>query len=484
MKSFSKYGFFILLLFAALLVHSQGGEAASASITFEEAIQWGFEHSPTFKSLTDSMTVNNLTIERLKSTLGWNLSLAGDASYGKMGIDLGQLGGIMANENEATGQWGLALQGSKNFLWGLILQSKVSVKDDFSFSRLDDTVNLTLSATQQVFPRIVIKAEEELYSAQNTLAKTRLNLTWQMQWKRIDWVEAYLNITRLQERVRLEEQNLELVKATLAQVLAEAKIGEAGEQQVLTAQLSVKQAEYRLLQTTQMLTQKKKAWYQELNLPAEQEVLFTGLTPNLLKMAESHKKISMDLTNPTGLMEKVLSSHYQMQGIRLDQQFARQQLDWHQRPDLPQISAKGNYDYRSDNWSIGINASYNLFDGGQQKVTTSSDEMQIQRLNEEYTNLARSLQLQLETYLNQHELAKLQLEEKRLALEKARLEEKLAKQQFESRVLTEKEYQQKQMFSEQARIDLESAEDALMIAEWRLVYFCGTVNELEGGKSN
>lgn len=479
MKSFNKWGLVFLLLTVLLLAGGEGA-AAAAPLSLEEAVRWGWEHSPAIQSLTDSLTMTDLTIDSLLTNLGWNLSLAGDTSYGKMSLlpeelSAGQGQGFTL-ENQPIGQWGLALQGSKSFLWGLSLQSKVSVRDDFSLDHLDDTVNFTLSASQQVFPRIVIKAEEELYAARNTLKKTRLNLEWQKGWKAIDWIEAYLNIIRLQQRLRLEEKNLQLAQATLTQVLEEAKIGEAGEQKVLSAQLSVKQSEYRLLQTRQLLAQNMKTWYQDINLPAGREVQFLEDAPFLHSAREQSSHTPPEAGDPVRLMERVSANHYQMKANQLDQAFARQQLQWHQRTGLPQVSIKGNYDYQKDNWSIGINASYNLLDGGSQRVTKASDQAQIDRLQEEYATLTRSLQVQLETYLDQYELALLQAEEKRLAMAKGRLEEQLAGRQYDAQVITANEYQQKQLAFEQTRIDLAGAEDAVMIAKLRWMYLCGTEN--------
>lgn len=470
MKSLSKWIYCLIFLLSGLLFLSGGLKAQDTQVmTLDQALEWGLMHSPTMeKFLTEINTLENKR-EQIAAELNWQVKLQTTTNYGTM---------QSLNPNpldEPRGGLDVSLQGNKSFSWGLYLEPKISFqeKDLADFENLEDKVNFNLKLQQRLYPIVPNELEQRYYELEKDLTKSELNCQWQGVIKKIDWLEGYLNLIRLSAKAQLEGKNHQLAEDNLQTVLQQEVIGEAGPQQVLAAELSLKQAEIRLKQAENNFNQQKESWYQQLDISPEKEIVLTGNEPYVQEMRKLVDSSIAEFDDGEQLLAKVINVNPQVQANRLDQNMVQLQMEWDQKTASPQVSVNGDYDYQNDSWSVGANLSYSLYDGGQHALVVEDYHDQLLVLESNYRQLLTDLDLQLTNYLNQLEITQLTQEEKKLSVDKLTLEAQSLSKQLAKGLITEREWQQKDLNKELAEIDLRAATDGVLISKLRLIQFLG-----------
>lgn len=468
MKSVNKYA--VLMVLCTLFLLSTPLQVNAAEMTLQEALIWGTEHSGSLQKLRDQVQNLKTSLTNMELTLDWQFDLKSSANYGTLppALRKSDSDGTKATQAELT------LQGSKSFLWGLNLQPKLtySEQDPFELDQLDENVNFSITATQLLFPWGPSQAEQEYIQTSNQYQQAVESFKSQAEWEQIGWIEGYLNLIRLQERLEVAQTSLELALEQLENIQQQRAIGESSEINLLNAQIQVKQAESKHFQAVTNYQQQKQGWYNKLNLPADSEVEISISNPYLAQVHNRVEVNSLWVLEKDQMRKRVWKSHYQLQAIEQDQQLAQRQIKWAERKTLPQIQLSGSYDYQNEDWNTGIQLTYNLSQK-QNKLKIEDQQVKLNNLLEEEKRLKKDVQLQLDQYQSLVELSHMEIEEKELAFQKTELEAKLATQQWEVGLITEQEYQQKQLNHQQAVVDLRIAEDQLFISQLRLVNFLG-----------
>ena len=172
-------------------------------------------------------------------------------------------------------------------------------------------------------------------------------------------------------------------------------------------------------------------------------------------------------------MDSVIASHFQVKINLLDQDSARKEAEWNLAKDKPQINLSGGYDHQGSVWYAGIELTYNLFDGGEQKLKSQEYEAKLNTLEDNYLHLVNELEFQLDNLINQLELNNMNLTGKTFSYQKAKLEEKLWQEQLEQGLVSKRSFQEKLISWGETEIELKSAEDAILISKLRLAHFLG-----------
>ncbi len=467
---------FVLCLFLTRSVLATE-ETELQGISLAEAVEWGLEHNSNLMQLKDSLIQFEHDLDILEANLNWKMDLSGTVSYGTMrnqniGID------------EDGGQQRVILSGSKNSLQGLVIQPEFSINNNslLKDNNLEDKLDFNLSLRQNIYPKVPTELEQQYYNLTFNQKKALDNLEWQQQNMVIEWIEGYLEILRNKKQIQLTANNLKLAKGNYEDVLKQQEIGEAGQQKVLAALIDLKKGEINLVQARNNYYTRIGEWKQKLGLPEEMNVLFVEDTNFLSEVRELNRE-GISTVKLDELMEMVINSNYQLKANRLDIEKAEQEFNWKKAAQQPEIYAAGSYNYQDEEWTIGLNLSYNLLDGGLKKLETKEYQKQINSLQKDYQELVNSTRLQLSSLLKQHQQYKLTLEEKSLSLEKARLEEEYFYQQLQQGLITESEYEQRIIISKQTLNDLETARDQLFINELRIKQFIGLFNLNRGDQS-
>jgi len=304
------------------------------------------------------------------------------------------------------------------------------------------------------------------------LLKARENLTWQQEYKKIEFLESYFNLLRLQERLSLAKTNFQYAQEDLNKIFKKIEIGEAGERQEIEAKIALKTAEINFLQAQNTFLQQKNGWYLNLDLPEETEVPLVEDSPFLEEIVKWAESLEFNLKEEE-LMELAVDNYYKIKNNLLDQDSAQKEAEWNLTKNKPQIDLFGAYSSKDNTWGVGIELSYDVFDGGKQKIEDEGYQVKLENSRDDYLQIVSELKLELSDLINQYEINSLNLEEKLMSWEKAKLEEESYQIQLKQGLISYSEFQYKMLDWQEAEIDLKSAKDEIMINKLLIAHFLG-----------
>lgn len=463
--------FFILILMIVLYFLLVGVSIQAKEISLEEAFAWGTEHNSSIKEI--KISIKNIerslglvdTEYNFKTKISANPIIAGDSSI---------IANDESNSSESSDSSKISLKTTKLFPNGLILQSETSLKEEdlFDLEKLLEEPNSTFSATKSLYPVLPIKSEQEKYLTSNDLLKAKENLKWQQESKKIEFLESYFNLLRLQERLSLAKTNFQYVQEDLNKVLKKIEIGEAGERQEIEAKIALKQAEINLLQAQNSFNQQKDRWYLDLNLSEGVEVPLREDSLFLEEIIKWADYLEFNL-NEEELIELAVDNYYRIRNILLDQDSSQKEAEWNLANNKPQVNLFGAYISKDNSWGVGIELSYDISDGGKQKIEDEGYQAKLENLKDDYLQIVSELKLELKGLINQQEISNLNLEEKLMSWEKAKLEEESYQIQLKQGLISDSEFQYKRLDWQESEINLKSAEDEILINKLRIAHFLG-----------
>ncbi len=471
--------FFILILMIVLCFLLVGVSIQAKEISLEEALIWGIEHNSSIKEIKVNIENIERSLGLIDTEYGFKTKISANpviAGYSEEQTDNNSIG-IDDGDNDSRISNGpkISLKTTKLFSNGLILQSEISLKEEdwFDLEKLSEGPNSIFSATKTIYPTLPIESEQEKYLASNNLLKAKENLTWQQEIKKIEFLESYFNLLRLQEKLSLAETNFQYAQEDFNKILRKIEIGEAGEKQEIETKIALKKAEINLLQAQNTFLQQKNRWYLNLNLSEGVEVSLREDPPFLEETKKWVESLELNLEEQEKLMDLVVVSHYQIKNNQLDLDSSQKELEWNLVKNKPQISLYGAYEYKNSTWGIGIDLSYNIFDGGKQKLENEEYQAKLTNLEDDYLKLVAELQLELNILINQHEIDSLNLEEKLMSCQKAKLEEESYRAQLQQGLISDSEFQYKTLSWQEVEINLKSAKDEILINKLRIAHFLG-----------
>ena len=459
----------IIILILVLLPNSS--VIAVEELTLEKAIELGKE--------------NNYEIEQKREAI---IELERQRAIIEAGIDWYL--GVKSNPNQYSGpvptlsitdnkeELGISLQGGKTTIDGLSINSSLSLETDISkIENLDEKYNFSLNVSKRLYPILPTQTEKNFIQTDNKLIIAKDELNSAESRKEVDWLESYLMILRLKERLEYSKKSYQIALDELDLVKAQVKIGEAGQDQLLLAKINLQE---RKLQQNQLLNSIVQS---EDNLSLE-----LGLTASNIKFNKSDSYVSrfvnkLGSINLNDIDEEVVklikNNNVQLREIMLNKDYAENQLKWQLKYDGFKVDAFGSYNYNAaamnekDSVQVGVGISYDFYDGGQQELSVEGIRSRIKNLDKQYAHTLGQLKLQLKGMLNQQKLNRMKLNSTKTGLEKARLVEKLYKNQFNQGLITETQYSQKALAVNQAVVDYKESKDQLLLGKLGIALFLG-----------
>jgi len=175
-------------------------------------------------------------------------------------------------------------------------------------------------------------------------------------------------------------------------------------------------------------------------------------------------------------MELAVDNYYRIRNILLDQDSAQKEAEWNLTKNKPQVDLFGAYSSKDDSWGVGIELSYDIFDGGKQKIEDEGYQTKLENVEDDYLQIVSELKLELSGLFNQQEINNLNLEEKLMSWGKAKLEEESYQIQLQQGLISNSEFQYKMLDWQEAEIDLKSAKDEILINKLHIAHFWGSEN--------
>jgi len=463
--------FSILVLIVVTSYIFIGANIQAKEISLEEALSWGVEHNSSIKEIKDSIETIERSLDLIDTEYGFKTKISANPIIaGSSSI----ITNDESNSSESSDSSKISLKTTKLFSNGVIFQSEISLKEEnwFDLEKLSEGPDSTFSATKSLYPVLPIKSEQEKYLTSNDLLKAQKNLKWQQEYKKIEFLESYFNLLRLQERLSLAKTNFQYAQDDLSKILKKIEIGEAGERQEIEAKIALKKAEINFLQAQNTFLQQKNRWYLNLNFPEETEVSLVEDSPFLEEIIKWADSLEFNLKEEE-LMELAVDNYYRIRNILLDQDSSQKEAEWNLAKNKPQVDLFGAYSSQDNSWGVGIELSYDIFDGGKQKIEDEGYQAKLENLKDDYLQIVSELKLELKDLINQQEINNLNLEEKLMSREKAKLEEESYQIQLKQGLISDSEFQYKRLGWQESEINLKSARDEILINKLRMAHFLG-----------
>ena len=171
--------------------------------------------------------------------------------------------------------------------------------------------------------------------------------------------------------------------------------------------------------------------------------------------------------------ELAVENYYKIKNNLLDQDRAQKEVEWNLTKNKPQVDLYGAYSSKDNTWGVGVELSYDIFDGGKQKIEDEGYQAKLGSSRDDYLQIISELKLELSDLINQYEINSLNLEEKLMSCEKAKLEEESFQIQLQQGLISDSEFQYKILDWHEVEIDLKSAKDEILINKLHIAHFLG-----------
>ncbi|HHU93416.1 MAG TPA: TolC family protein [Halanaerobiaceae bacterium] len=468
-KELLKKSLIIYLLLVFLL--ASGGSLFARELSLEEALAFALENNRNLRSAYEELQRQEKNLED-PVQLKWQVDLGANYSQDITGDKQPKPG------NSSSNAYSINISADKSYLSGLRLSPGLNIKEggDPSFS---------INITKSLYPLVPTDLARGIYKGELELIKARRNFAASKVSALLSWIETYFNLERMNSRLEIYQQNLQKAETNLERVLAREEIGDAGENDILLARLSLENARYSLQEAENNLENLRFNFLQELGFAPEEELVIrdnTSYLEGLRSKAEAHLEEFL-AQDRSSLMELVKKNNARLEANLVEREILGQELDWLKKEGGPRVNLNSNYSSATDNLRVGLNLSYALYDGGQHKQAVEDKEKALAENLLNYEEIYRQLEQELKQKLDKLELAFMALRRGELNIARSQNELELAEKQLALGHINYLDYQEKWVAAAEARISLQSLEDDLFMTSLDFLNFLDQelLSELIGG---
>lgn len=446
----------------AFLIILQGNWVMAKELSFTEAVEHALQYNSDLHKLVVQVESLERDLDQIRAGQSWQIDLNANSTYQNQKVT-----GLAPNTDSDTdfvSDYGMQVSFDKTYPFGL------TIRPELNFDLLKLNSDFSMKIAQKLFPLLPTEAEKAFFKTEIELQKAYLKLEEEKAAKVQKWIESYLNLVRLNERHEILQASKDLAEEALKEVKSSYQIGDASQQQVLSAELDLKQAEYELKNTAFKFDQSKDALRLELGLQLEDQVLIAEDADFIRQFTSLLTDFSVQLlTDLDQQMSQLEKFNYQLLANQMDRKVLEQELIWLERENKTDIDLNGNYNSKNDEWSVGVNLSYQLYDGGQWNLKLDDKEEQIQLKEEDYFRQYDALKLEMDKLNDQLTLDQMGLAQEEMKLEKMIFDEKVAQQQYELGLIDQLDLKEKELRRQEAEVNLKSAQDRLLLSKLKLV---------------
>jgi len=407
---------FVLLIF--FLTAAISSVSYAQSITLTDAVLNALDNNIELKEKANEVADLKKDLEIIRAEQSWNIEFSGE--YDEI-ISEAQDSSLRSTNDNLDQGLKTALNINKEFSSGL------KINQQLNYSEAEQE-NYYISFSQPLIPITESSLEQEYFIKSRELLKSESEYINLKENKVIDWLESYLNILRLIETRNNLEKSVERAFDFLEDQKRKAELNEAGKSDVFTAEIAYLDAEKNYYDIEAQLLSAKNYFALNLGLDSEQELLFDGeaellnfMTKNIIKDTE---KSGEDLYNDLLINDKELKVQ------QLSLRILEKNLAWQQDDSKINLDLNGSFDQQSEESIVGLNFSYDLFDGGAAELREKKILEDIDLQIEQIAVLKKDKLLQLKSLLNNIESAERSLKRNDLALSREKLELDIKKEQY------------------------------------------------------
>ena len=456
-----KYRFIKFIIIASILLFPSIIQANE--IDLKEAIDWGIKHNYDLEEIRYNIETLERDLEILDADKAFQVNLGITPIW-----DFGE-------GNSETSL--INLKAEKIIADDLNISAEISWNEnDFaymSFEGIMEDFNANIQIEKQIYPGTYTQNEQQIFQTENNLKKKVEELTWKEAEKQIDFIESYLTLVRLTEEVNLAEKSFQLATEELERVQQQIRLGEGGYRQESAAKLVLMEAENQLFSLQQNLAQQKNEWYLGLNITENIQVEFIEEPDYLEILRTNMEQLNLESEKQEILFNQALGKHYQIQNAYIDKESLLKEAKWTENEGKPQVNISSGYDLSDDYWYAMLDLSWNLIDGGAQKLKEKGAEATILQKEKELDQLTKTLQLEMNQIINHDQYNQLDLQAKLAALEQEQYTKNILEKQYQEKIISYTQWQNQLIALAEKDLKVKEAQDILLVNRLRLAHFLG-----------
>ncbi|QTL99125.1 hypothetical protein GM661_14750 [Iocasia frigidifontis] len=449
----------LVMVLIMLFIIASSTVISAKELSLKEVIEIGLENNSEIRLAREDVEELQRNLAIILARQDWQVDLAADYSY---------------LDRDLTEKSGMDLSISKSFSSGFTLNPTISViQDEFGS---DD---YTIEVSQPLLASLPTDLQQDYFRNSKNLLAAEKNLNQQKSSQILSWLDDYLHLCRMIEKRDMYNKAVEKAQENLAQVLQEQKIGEAGKNDLLTAQVSLQEAQYVLEDTKKELEEGKLSLANALGLSGEQTIKISSNISLISEIKEKVNQLTVEHLKQTDLLKLVENNSYDVYANLIEKEILQQELAWLKKDNLPELNLIGGYSNEGNEYSgddidgyyLGFSTSYTFYDSGEHALKLKDKEAEISSNQQDYQDLINNLKEKLKEYLNTIELAKMNLEKQELTVEKNKHELAIAEQQLAIGYIDYLEYQEYYLDAMESEVELASLKDQLFINNFKFVNF-------------
>mgnify|MGYP006294732489 FL=1 len=175
--------------------------------------------------------------------------------------------------------------------------------------------------------------------------------------------------------------------------------------------------------------------------------------------------------NTENLMKLVENNNYDLYVHRINREIFKKELNWLKKEGRGSVNLNSSYNTESEDFLIGVNLSYQIYDGGQKQLNLENKQAEIKSNKESYDDLYQELKNQLNQYQQSVNLKKMEIDKEKLRLEKNQHQVSISKKQYDQGLIDYLEFQKTKTTAGESRINYQSLKDQLFIDKLKLINF-------------
>ncbi|CQR70602.1 Outer membrane protein TolC precursor [Sporomusa ovata DSM 2662] len=394
-----------LLTGTMLMAVSLPGFAAPVELTLDEAVAMALKSNPSVKISESELEKANWDVSVAKAGKAPSVSLSHNASRYKTAAS----GAYVYNYNSPTDR-----------------PYKVPVPD-YLTTLYANSIDLTLPLYTGG------KLEGTIDKAKLAVKVADLGIAEAQQQIKLDATNGYYSILQTRNLVTLRGESLDRLAEHLKNVEAQYNAGTVAKTDVLRSEVEKADAEQNLIIAKNSYELAVSSLNNIISLPLDTELI----VKDELKYQKFDKTledcIKVALTNRPSLAQAQVNVDIAKTSIKVAESgnkltvAATASEKWHDS-DFPGTE--------NNTWSIGINASYNLFDGGLVRAQVKGSKAELTKATEQLRQIKDSVQLEVrQAYLNMLEAEK-RIETSKVAVVKGEEDYKIAQVRYSAGVGT------------------------------------------------
>lgn len=456
-----KSNFFMLLIVIWAILFGTFAVASESSyvLTLEDAILMAIEQNPTLKSsyLDEAKAVSDLDLAWRNLFPQMNFQL----SYTR--LDEGVPTPTGGFDPMTVGYYNLNIEDQS---FQIPLKALTPKYEEGS----PNMYNTQLAIQQPIFMGGKVTLGIEMAKAGVTLASIEsakiLNETVYQT------IQTYYNLLMLKEMLQIQETGVDLINEHQRIARTNLEAGLMLKKDVLSVEIEKRKAAQQLKSLLNQFRLAEKQFAQLLGIEYFQYQL---LTPTVQVAVKEDLEIQY---------QEALENRAELKSLQINQEILANNLKMEKRGFWPNVILLGNYSWKGEtlsfedgSWSVTVNTSMNLFDGGISREKQEGLMIQIQKLEQGQKNLADMIRLDVEEALLKVEEKVAELEIQELIYEQAVENMKAASKSYEVGVGTSIELMNAQLSLQQAEMSQVKTKYEHQLSFFKLLYKTGNLME-------